>query len=204
MVLGSRCTAAHLVPNTCHPQWEVSMARESGRGHALGPALCPRVCHVPAQHIFSVVGTPWTCHRCQAESPSLQCVFDHERSKKLGRRSPSFTFYSPVIWRTICPIWAIYCANFFPRSAAGARWAGARWFCALGVPPHLAGVTPPPQLLLYNLIAGCSTRSALIIRLLQAEAAARPVHSSFHDVQTFENPQNSSTGAQNYSPAFTP
>ena len=148
------CTAAHLVPNTCHPQWEVSVARESGRGHALGPALC----HVPAQHSLSVMRTPWTCHKCQAESPSLQCVFDHERSKKLGRRSPSFTFYSRVIWRTICPIWAIYCVNFFPRSAAGARWAGARYFCALGVPPHLAGVTPPPQMLLYNLVAGCSTK----------------------------------------------
>ena len=130
------------------------MARESGRGHALGPALC----HVPAQHSLSVMRTPWTCHKCQAESPSLQCVFDHERSKKLGRRSPSFTFYSRVIWRTICPIWAIYCVNFFPRSAAGARWAGARYFCALGVPPHLAGVTPPPQMLLYNLVAGCSTK----------------------------------------------
>lgn len=150
--------AAHLVPNTCHPQWEVSGARESGRGHVLGPALCPRVCHVPSQHNGSVMRTPWTCHKCQAESSSLQCVSDPERSKKLGRHSPSFTFYSRVIWRTICPIWAISCVNFFPRSAAGARGAGARWLCALGVPPHLAGVTPLPQLLLYNLVAGCSTR----------------------------------------------
>lgn len=137
------------MPNTCHPQWEVSAAREPGRGRALGPALCPGICS------FSVTRIPWMRHNCQAESSSLQGVFDRERSKKLGRRSRSFTFYSRVIWRTIR---AIYCVNFFLCSAAGTRWAGARWFCALGVPPHLAGVTPPPQLLLYNLVAGCSTR----------------------------------------------
>lgn len=156
---------AHLLPNTCHPQWEVSAARESRRGHALGPALCPRVCHVRAERIFSVTRIPWTCHKCQAESSSLQCVFDHERSQKLGRRSPSFTFYSQGIWRTICPIWAIYCVNLFPRSAAGTRWAVARWFCAVGMPSHLAGATQPPQLLLYTLAAGCSTRTECLYHL---------------------------------------
>lgn len=147
------------MPNSWHPQWEASAAREFRRGHALGPRPLPRnLPRVGLQPSFSVMRIPWTCHKCQAEKSCLQCVFDHERSQKLGRRSPSFTLYSQGVWRTICPIWAIYCVNLFPRSAAGTRWAVARWFCPLGMPSHLAGATPLLQLLLYTLVTGCSTR----------------------------------------------
>lgn len=109
-----------------------------------------------AQHSFSVMPIPWTRHKRQAEDSFLQCVFDHERSQKLGRRSPSFTLYSQGVWRTICPIWAIYCVNLFPGSAAGPRRADARWFCPLGMPSHLAGATPLLRLLLYTLFTGCT------------------------------------------------
>ena len=147
------------MPNSWHPQWEASAAREFRRGHALGPRPLPRnLPRVGLQPSFSVMRIPWTCHKCQAEKSCLQYVFDHERSQKLGRRSPSFTLYSQGVWRTICPIWAIYCVNLFPRSAAGTRWAVARWFCPLGMPSHLAGATPLLQLLLYTLVTGCSTR----------------------------------------------
>ena len=95
-VLNSLCMVAHLVPNTWHPQWEASAAREFRRGHVLGPRPLPRpLPRVGLQPSFSVMHIPWTCHKWQAEKSCLQCVFDHERSQKLGRSSPSFALYSP-------------------------------------------------------------------------------------------------------------
>ena len=87
------------------------------------------------------------------------------------------------------------------------RWATPQQgFAPLGCQQSGQGhpAAPAPALRPGRRLLNQDRVSALVIRLLQAEAAAHPVHSLFHDVRTFENRHNSSTGAQNYSHAFTP